>query len=318
MCARSRPIDHPLVSDLELHYLASKNKLVEESINKSKLKQKEKAVRLELKGMQNGVEVNSVKKQKPRAPWLKILTNLPVWAFIITKFCVKLSADTVSVELPTYLKRVMHFSAKDNGYLNGWNYVIFCIGCLTIGTLAKVVVKRAPFGVSKTFMRKLFQSIASFGVSLCLIGIAFSVCDRTWTRFNLFLLFFLTTFGTGGEAQIPLDITDRYAGTIHALGSSIAISGAIEPTIVGFILRGKSAGIDSWKLVWLGASGISFFGGLVFLFCGDASIQAFNSLESDTDQAKSATVSKSDDGTDRTNTDMASSDRVTQSKGDRK
>lgn len=288
--ARSRPIEHPLVSSLELDYLASKNNLVKESVEKANLKKENKAI--ELEETKSETNKGSEKKQKTSAPWSAILTNGPVWAFIVTKFCVKLSADTVSVELPTYLKRVMHFSAKDNGLLNGWNYVIFCFGCLSVGTFAKVAIKRAPFGVSKTFIRKLFQSIASFGVSLCLVGVALSVCEGSWSRLYLFSLFFLTTFGTGGEAQIPLDITDRYTGTIHALGSSIAVSGAIEPTIVGFLLRGRSADMESWKIVWLGAACISFLGGVVFLLFGDASIQPFNSIEMEDSKSTEAVQDK--------------------------
>lgn len=224
---------------------------------------------------------------KTGAPWLAILTNVPVWAFVVTKFCVKLAGDTVQTELPTYLNNVMHFTPRDNGFVNASNYVIFCFSCLLVGGLAKMANKRRPFGWSKTAVRKLFQSTASFGVAIILLGLSFSVCKNTLTQIFLILMFFFTTFGTGGEAQIPLDISERYAGTIHAIGSSLAISGAIEPIMVGFLLRNKKADQNRWALVWMGASVIAAFGGVVFLVFGDASIQSFDSIQTkqqDTDE----------------------------------
>lgn len=290
---RSRPIDHPFISKLEVSYLSSKNKLVRESLLELERKSSKTVTSLELKSSQpDEQDRNKTTKKKVVAPWAAILTSVPVWAFVVTKFCVKLGSDAVSIELPTYLKRVMHFSAKDNGLLNGWNYVIFCFSCFGVGALAKVVIKRRPFGMNKTVIRKIFQCTGSFGVAICFVCLAFSVCDSFWTQFALLSMFFITTFCTGGEAQIPLDITDRYSGTIHALGSSIAITGALEPTLVGFLLQGRGSDKESWKLVWLGAGAVSFLGGLVFLLFADASVQPFNDLEPKSNKDKAQDKSK--------------------------
>lgn len=287
ICARSRPIDHPLIKDHEINYLASKNKLVAESMIEGKVKVKLndgcelKSVSIQAKCSNTEQHENiTIRHQKKsnKAPWVAIFTSVPVWAFITTKFCVKLAGDAVQIELPSYLSKVMHFTASSNGFINASNYVIFCVSAFGVGALGKVVMKKQPFGLSKTKLRKCFQCFASFGVSLTLIGIALSVCNSTLTQLFLMLYFFFTTFGVAGEAQIPIDITDRYSGTIHAIGSSLAISGIIEPTIVGFFLRGHAADQNSWQIVWLVASAIAFFGGLVFLLFADATIQPFDSI----------------------------------------
>lgn len=257
-----------------MDYLAIKNTLVRESLSQQQQQHQD----IEL-SMESGKKEDPIKKErKTFAPWLAISTNASVLAFIVTKFCVKLAGDTVQIELPSYLKNVMHFSARDNGTINALNYVIFCLCCLLVGNLSKYIVKKKPLGLSKTTIRKCFQCFASFGVTLVLIGAAFSVCNNTYTRFWFILFFFFTTFSTGGEAQIPLDITERYSGTIHAIGSSLAISGAIEPPLVGFLIRGHAADKDSWKGVWIGASVISFIGGIVFLLFADANTQSFDSI----------------------------------------
>lgn len=298
LCSTSRPQDHPFMKQEELDYLASKNTLVREALNNAKMAElaaKNEAIEMKpgTNARQKGGPVEAQTgsgtindqasfaktTKKTGAPWFAILTNAPVWAFVITKFCVKLAGDTVQIELPTYLKRVMHFAPRDNGLLNASNYVIFCLSCILVGALAKNASKKQPFGWSKTTVRKVFQSVASFGVAIILLGVSFSVCHNRLTQILLMIMFFLTTFGSGGEAQIPLDISERYAGTIHAIGSSFAVSGAIEPILVGFLLRGHASDKDSWAAVWMGASAIACLGGLVFLIFGDATIQPFDALD---------------------------------------
>lgn len=307
VCARSRPQDHPLVGEQELNYLASKNTLVREAVDKQRQESK-KSVEIELTDSKaqiaesSKLDLKSKTETDPktaRAPWLEILTNRAVWAFIVTKFCVKFAGDTVQTELPTYLKRVLHVAPKYNGYINSANYVIFCISCLLVAALAKIANKKHPFGLSKTGVRKLFQCTASFSVAVILFAVAMNVCNNTTTVVLLMIFFFMTTLGTGGEAQIPLDISERYSGTIHAIGSSLAISNAIEPIVVGFWLK-QSGGVsnkDSWAVVWLTASTIAGLGGLVFLLFGDATIQPFDNIgKSEADSSRDFTTEREKNG----------------------
>lgn len=297
ICARSRPQDHPIINELELNYLASKNRLVRESLSKQHQESK-KSIEIELADDKSKLAIKNCKSPEEEdssnersadrainAPWLAILTNRAVWAFIVTKFCVKFAGDTVQTELPTYLKRVLHIAPRYNGYINSANYVIFCISCLLVAAVAKMANKKHPFGLSKTGVRKLFQCTASFSVAILLFAVAMNVCNNVTTVVLLMIFFFMTTLGTGGEAQIPLDISERYSGTIHAIGSSLAISNAIEPIVVGFWLN-KSGGVankDSWANVWLAASTIAALGGMVFLIFGDATIQPFDNIGQSSD-----------------------------------
>lgn len=269
------------MSKLELDYLATKNRLVKESIEeceKGKIEMKEMA---EITSGQQQVVKDD--KQTQQIPWFRLwfamLSNIHVWAFIMTKFCVKMSADIVQIELPTYLNRVMHFSARDNGFLNFWNYSMFCFSCLLVGVSAKVAVKKRPYGLSKTTIRKMFQCTASYGVALILFGVGSSVCERNATRWMLLTMFFVTTLGIGGEGQMAVDLTERYSGTLHAMASALAMSGAIAPTLVGSIIRGHEADKDWWLIIWYIASAISFVGGTIFLIFGKAELQSFESLE---------------------------------------
>lgn len=223
---RSKPQDHPMVTNTELNHLASKNPILLREITDKK-QQDDRVNKSSTNHSEDGSTKNMTnnKKKKAPAPWLAILSSVPVWAFVITKFCVKLSGDAISIELPIYLQKVMHYPNGTNGLVNAINYAVFCVGSAMIGSLSKYLIKNRPFGMSKTAIRKTFQSIASFTVGAALFMMALSVCNRWATELMLILVMFFTTFGAGGEIQSPLDLSNRYSGTIHAIASTAAITG---------------------------------------------------------------------------------------------
>lgn len=271
--ASNRPSECKLMSEAELQFLASKNRLVRES-----LEQKNKSI--ELKAINSKQQAkDSSKRTKKKAPLIAVLTNRSVWAFILTKYFVKSCGELAEKETPNYLKHIMHLSDETNGIISSSNYVIFSVGCLMAGISSNYLIKKRPLNMSKSTIRKLMQSISSFGSSLGLIGIALYACDIVGTAISFALLFALTTYGAGGEAQMPLDLSERYSGTIHALGSSIAsTSGIFVPIVVGRITKDHGFSMQTWKVIWLGASGFSFLGGLIFVLFGDANIQPFDSI----------------------------------------
>lgn len=222
---RSRPQDHPMVTNTELNHLASKNPILLQEITETKKQQQDVKANKSSNHCDNRSISTKNKKKKAPAPWLAILSSVPVWAFVITKFCVKLSGDAISIELPIYLQKVMHYPNGTNGLVNAINYAVFCVGSASIGSLSKYLIKNRPFGMSKTAIRKTFQSIASFTVGLALFLMALSVCNRWATELMLLVIMFFTTFGAGGEIQSPLDLSNRYSGTIHAIASTAAITG---------------------------------------------------------------------------------------------
>lgn len=291
--ARSRPIECNWIDENELNYLASKNRLVRDSIQDKKIHDDENKTNLELSDIGSGGTTNDdnnngessqVKKhveQRARAaPWRSILTNIHVWAFVTTKFCVKFAGDMAEKELPNYLSRVMHVSKVINGTINATNYIIFAIGCFFSGIIARWAIKRRPFNISKTVCRKIFQAIGSFGVSISLYGVALNVCNRKATAFFFGSMFLLTTLGAGGESQMPLDLSERYSGTLHALASSICAStGWAAPIFVGQLNSDGKNDTVRWAWIWTLAASISALGGVVFVFFSDAKPQPFDQFQ---------------------------------------
>lgn len=87
----SEPKEHKFLSKNELLYIQREIGKQTKSIESSKSK-------------------NSDKKQS--APWLAIATNPMVLAFMFSKFTVKLSTDTQSMQIPMYLSKVFHVSQE--------------------------------------------------------------------------------------------------------------------------------------------------------------------------------------------------------------
>jgi len=50
--------------------------------------------------------------QKPKVPWLKMATSLPVWAVCIAHFTNNWGYYTLLTCLPMYLKNILHFDMK--------------------------------------------------------------------------------------------------------------------------------------------------------------------------------------------------------------
>lgn len=55
-------------------------------------------------------------------PWLKMLTNFPVWSIIITHTCSVFGYFMVVNQLPTYMNDVLHYNIKKNGLFSSLPY----------------------------------------------------------------------------------------------------------------------------------------------------------------------------------------------------
>lgn len=136
-----------------------------------------------------------------------------------------------------------------------------------IGWLAKEMVKRRPLGMSKTTTRKLFQSIASYGVAIVLFLITFNDCNLVYVGVLLQLVSFLSVFTAGGETMLPYDLSDEYPATIMAIANSVAnLSGVTTTVLVSFVLGDQGGSYTRWNIIIYLVAGVNFLGATAFLF----------------------------------------------------
>ena len=228
--------------------------------------------------------LNEPNNTSSSAPWLNILSTGSVWAFIICKISIRWCADVLSNELPTYLANVLHLSIEINGILNGVSSALFAIFSFLTGWLVnEISLNRKSTtatieeeDMSKTKLRKIFQSTASFGSALAVFLMTRYDCDLVVSMSMLLILSCCIVMGTGGELQIPYDMTTRYPGTLHGMACTLSVSGWLAPPLIGLILGDKPSSRERWHLVWYLTAAINLIGGLVFVLFADASPRDFD------------------------------------------
>lgn len=136
---------------------------------------------------------------------------------------------------------------------------------VVVGWFAKTMIKRRPFGLTKTSIRKLFQSTASYGIAMCMLLLTFNGCDFLYLNIVLQLLSFLCMFTAGGETMLPYDLSERYPATIMAVANSIAnTSASITTTMASVILGKEDTSYYRWNLLMFVISAANFIGASIF------------------------------------------------------
>lgn len=134
-----------------------------------------------------------------------------------------------------------------------------------MGWLANVTIKKRPFDMSKTVIRKLFQGIANYGLAIGYFLLTLNDCNKMFVFCILILTSFLSMFTAGGETMLPYDLSSEYPATIMAIANCIAnTSGMITTSVTGLILGDQGGSFARWNIVIYLIAGANFIGGLAF------------------------------------------------------
>lgn len=108
-------------------------------------------------------------KHQKATPWRAILTSKAVWSVIVAKFGVDYVFWLIMLNLPTYLHNALHFRIHQNGLVNCCLNLMLIISNTVGGCMSDDFVNRKF--MSKTKLRKSFQSFATIGTNVCLVMI---------------------------------------------------------------------------------------------------------------------------------------------------
>lgn len=146
-----------------------------------------------------------------------------------------------------------------------------------VGWLAKVVILKRPFELSKTLIRKLFQGLASFGLCACFSILTFNDCNIVFVTVLLQIISFLSMFAAGGETMLPYDLSEEYPATIMAIANSIANLSGITTTLVGGLVLGDQGGsYYRWNILIYLIAVFNLVGGIAFTFLVKAELINFD------------------------------------------
>lgn len=134
-----------------------------------------------------------------------------------------------------------------------------------VGWLAKYMVLERPMNLSKTAIRKIFQSTSSYGIGIMLILLSLNECNLTYVFALLQILSFVTMFTAGGETMLPYDLSLEYPATIMAIANSVANMSGVTSTLLAAVILGEQGGSYSrWNILIYLIAGVNIIGGTLF------------------------------------------------------
>ncbi|KAG8187236.1 hypothetical protein JTE90_020665 [Oedothorax gibbosus] len=233
------PTEHPRISKSELMYI-----------------------------QQNLTEMTPEMKNRP-IPWGKIFRSRAVWAVTIAKFAGTWGFTSLLTKLPAYLSDVLHFPIQKNGLINASVYIAEITAILLSGFSSDYLRKKN--WLSNTNIRKLFETLALFGPTLCLLLVPACGCNSTLVVFLIVMSMFFYGMVGGGDIPAFVDIAPEMAGTIFGLANCLAgTTGFLSPFVAGIFLDADHGGMGQWSKVFYTSCGIYAAGAVVFLVFGSA------------------------------------------------
>ncbi|XP_069689174.1 putative inorganic phosphate cotransporter isoform X1 [Periplaneta americana] len=219
----------------------------------------------------------------PKVPWLSIIKSLPFWAILIAHMGQNYGYETLMTELPSFMKQVLHFNLKDNGFLSALPYLAMWLFSMFISHVADWMISSNRF--SHTITRKIVNSIGQFGPAIALIAASYTGCNPPLTVA-------LLTIGVGLNGGIysgfkvnHLDISPRFAGILMSFTNCLAnFAGLLAPMAAGYITD-KRPTQAAWRAVFLIASGVYIGCGLIYVIFSTGRRQAWDNPDNDSQQS---------------------------------
>ncbi|CAH1802651.1 unnamed protein product [Owenia fusiformis] len=200
------PRDHPRITDVERDY-------IESSIG----------------------QISTKKRKSIIVPWLELWKSKPLWAIITAHVCNNWGGYTLLTSLPTYMRDVLKFHIRSNGFLSALPYICMWLFFILGGQVADHLRKKQKLSTEAT--RKLFQTIAFLGAAIFMLATGFMNCERRYLAVA-FLTIGVTLQGAGASGFVVnhVDIAPMYAGVLYGITNTAGtLSGIFSPMVVGVI-----------------------------------------------------------------------------------
>lgn len=213
-------------------------------------------------------------------PWKSILTSKAVWAIIICHFCNNWSLFTLHTMLPLFMKEVLYFDTKTNGFMSSVPYVGIIITYSFVGTLADFIIRRGYLTVRAT--RVFMQSISFIGSAVFFVAIGFINCSNAVVA--VWFLFFAGAFmgfNAGGFIVNHIDIAPSYAGLLFGVTNTVsAVPGFLAPILAGALTHNGTQ--EEWQKVFIVCASFACLGAIVFAIFSKGEVQKWeNCLHKD-------------------------------------
>jgi len=123
----------------------------------------------------NYIEENVISNPLGKTPWLEMAKSKPLWGLVVTHSASNFGTYLFLTQLPTYMREILKFDIKSNGALSALPYLAFWFAIIVASvTSDKLIQSKA---LSKTLVRKIFNSLGLILPMTAVIGLCFVDCS---------------------------------------------------------------------------------------------------------------------------------------------
>lgn len=153
-------------------------------------------------------------------------------------------------------------------------YIVFWFFIILSGIVGDKFIQNLK--MSKTTVRKIFNSLAMFVPMLAVIGLAFVTCEIKMIGVALLtvgLAFTGCGYGAGFLVNYN-DIAGPFSGIVFGIGNTFAtIPGIIAPYLVGVITKNQKQ--EEWRIVFFITAGVYLIGAIVLLILSSGEVESW-------------------------------------------
>lgn len=211
----------------------------------------------------------------PEPSWSKFFKSIPIWTLILSMYGNEWSNVVLCFELPTYLNTALGFPIEQNGVINSFFQLSYTVASPIMSSLGAYMLDKHICSMRKIHVRKLFQSIATFGQMVCFVSIPICGANRGLIILLMFSAVVCKTCANAGDIMVAGDLSPEYAGTIFAFANTIGnTAGFLVPLLAGVIVENPYER-EQWTPFWFTTATIMGCSGLIFLIFGETRRQDF-------------------------------------------
>ncbi|CAL4061831.1 unnamed protein product, partial [Meganyctiphanes norvegica] len=226
----------------------------------------------ELEHIQRGCQEGGSGGAPKSVPWLAILKSPTFWALLIVSMGNEYGFTVYMTAIPTYLKNILGFSMKQNGFIAALPMLINMITGLSLSFFSDWLLTNGHLSLNTT--RKLFQGIASFGIAGTMAVIGFSGCHPLLAVGLLCLGQIFKGFDVAGPNKS--EFAPNFTGTIWGIiNCSATVISFLVPLVNGIITDGEQT-IYAWRKVFLINVPVYLVAIVIFLIFYTTDIQSWN------------------------------------------
>jgi len=174
-------------------------------------------------------------------PWNRIMRSKPIYAIFITECCNLFGLFFFYTNVGKILTEIHRVPTQYAGYVLAGGFILMPIFSLGTGIVADRLIGAET--MSKTNVRKLFNSLASFIPAGCMVILCF--CDETRQIYGIITILILLAssamaYGSGYIVNFG-DVLPAYSSIIFGITTAAATVGALGANLIaGLIIKKKT------------------------------------------------------------------------------